>query len=77
TRATLIEVLVGLALGLIVASVLGYVLAKSRLAERLLSPYIVASQAIPVVALAPLLVIWFGPGMTTKILVAALIVFFP
>lgn len=77
TQATLIEVLVGLALGLIVASVLGYTLAKSRLAERLLSPYIVASQAIPVVALAPLLVIWFGPGMTTKILVAALIVFFP
>lgn len=77
TRATLLEVLAGLALGLIVASVLGYALAKSRLAERLLSPYIVASQAIPVVALAPLLVIWFGPGMTTKILVAALIVFFP
>lgn len=77
TRATLIEVLAGLALGLSVASVLGYTLAKSRLAERLLSPYIVASQAIPVVALAPLLVIWFGPGMTTKVLVAALIVFFP
>lgn len=77
TRATLIEVLAGLTLGLIVASVLGYALAKSRLAERLLSPYIVASQAIPVVALAPLLVIWFGPGMTTKVLVAALIVFFP
>lgn len=77
TQVTLIEVLAGLALGLVVASVLGYALAKSRVVERLIAPYIVASQAIPVVALAPLLVIWFGPGMTTKILVAALIVFFP
>jgi NitT/TauT family transport system permease protein len=77
TQTTLIEVLVGLALGLAVASVLGYTLAKSRTVERLLAPYIVASQAIPVVALAPLLVIWFGPGMVTKVLVAALIVFFP
>jgi len=74
---TLTEVLTGLALGLGVGSVLGYALAKSRTAERLLAPYIVASQAIPVVALAPLLVIWFGPGLLTKVLVAALIVFFP
>lgn len=77
TGVTLTEVLTGLALGLGVGSVLGYALAKSRTAERLLAPYIVASQAIPVVALAPLLVIWFGPGLLTKILVAALIVFFP
>jgi NitT/TauT family transport system permease protein len=77
TQTTLVEVLAGLAVGLVVASVLGYTLAKSRAVERLLAPYIVASQAIPVVALAPLLVIWFGPGMVTKVLVAALIVFFP
>lgn len=74
---TLSEVLLGLALGVVVATLLGYALAKSTPLERLLSPYIVASQAIPIVAIAPLLIIWFGPGMLSKVLVSALIVFFP
>jgi len=52
-------------------------LARSRLLERMLSPFLVSSQAIPVVAIAPLLVIWFGPGIFSKILICALIVFFP
>ena len=60
-----------------VAAGLGYLLAKSIPLERVLSPYIVASQAIPIVAIAPLLVIWFGPGMFSKVLICALIVFFP
>jgi len=74
---TLVEVLMGLTLGVFVATLLGYVLAKSPAVERLFSPYIVASQAVPVVAIAPLLVIWFGPGVFSKILICALIVFFP
>lgn len=74
---TLIEVLGGLGLGMGVALALGYALAKSPTAERLLAPYVVASQSVPTVAIAPLLVIWFGPGIFSKILVAALIVFFP
>ena len=74
---TLGEVLAGLGLGLAVALLLAYPLAKSRRIERLLSPYIVASQAVPTVAIAPLLIIWFGPGTLSKILVCALIVFFP
>ena len=74
---TLLEVLLGLLAGSLVATVLGYALARSRLIEQLISPYLVASQAIPVVAIAPLLVIWFGPGMFSKVLVCALIVFFP
>jgi NitT/TauT family transport system permease protein len=74
---TLGEVLAGLALGASVATALGYALAKSPVAERLLSPYIVASQSVPIVAIAPLLVIWFGPGLFSKVLVCALIVFFP
>jgi len=74
---TLQEVLAGLALGVITATVLGYLLAKSRSVERFLSPYIVASQSVPTVAIAPLLVIWFGPGLFSKVLVCALIVFFP
>jgi NitT/TauT family transport system permease protein len=74
---TLYEVLIGLILGSVVAMGLGYMLAKSRLMEKLLSPYLVASQAIPVVAIAPLLVIWFGPGIFSKILICSLTVFFP
>jgi NitT/TauT family transport system permease protein len=74
---TLGEVLVGLALGVVLATTLGYILAKSSTIERLLSPYIVASQAVPIVAIAPLLVIWFGPGIFSKVLICALIVFFP
>ncbi|MCS6906516.1 MAG: ABC transporter permease [Anaerolineales bacterium] len=74
---TLFEVLCGLSLGVLTATLLGYLLAKSHWFERLLSPYIVASQSIPIVAIAPLLVIWFGPGVFSKILICALIVFFP
>jgi len=74
---TLREVLGGLTLGTLVATFLGYLLAHSPLAERMLVPYIVASQSVPVVAVAPLLVIWFGTGLLSKVLVCALIVFFP
>ena len=74
---TLSEVLAGLALGVSVAFALGYLLSRSRTVERLLAPYIVASQSIPIVAIAPLLVIWFGAGAMSKIIVSALIVFFP
>lgn len=76
-QVTLKEILAGLALGTATATLLGYVLAHSPVAERLLAPYIVASQSVPTVAIAPLLVIWFGTGLLSKILVSALIVFFP
>ena len=74
---TLQEVIAGLLLGLSAATITGYLLAKSPGVERLLSPYIVASQSIPIVAIAPLMVIWLGPGLLSKILTSALIVFFP
>ncbi len=77
TAVTLVEVLAGLLVGAFAAMVTGYLVAKSRLLENLLSPYLVASQAVPLVAIAPLLVIWFGPGMFSKVLICALIVFFP
>jgi NitT/TauT family transport system permease protein len=77
TGVTLGEILAGLSLGTVIAVTLGYLLAHSPVAERLLSPYLVASQSVPVVAVAPLLVIWFGTGLLSKILVCALTVFFP
>ena len=74
---TLLEVVLGLLSGAGLAVGLGYVIAKSRLFERILSPFLVASQAVPIVAIAPLLVIWFGSGILSKVLICALIVFFP
>ncbi len=74
---TLVEIALGLLLGLTTAFVLGYLLGKHRGAERLLSPYIVASQSVPVVAVAPLLIIWLGSGLASKVLICALITFFP
>jgi NitT/TauT family transport system permease protein len=77
TVATLTEVLLGLLAGTVAAVTLGYAIAKSRLFEQLVSPYLVATQAIPIVAIAPLMVIWFGPGIFSKVLICGLIVFFP
>lgn len=74
---TLSETLAGFMLGFLSATTIGYWLAKHPLAERLIAPWLVAMQAVPIVALAPLLIIWFGFGMTSKVLVCALIVFFP
>lgn len=75
--ATLSEIILGFVAGAIVAMVVGYLLARSSLAERLLSPYIVAAQATPILALAPLLVLWLGTGLAAKVVICALIVFFP
>ncbi len=77
SSTTLLEILLGLALGLIVATSLGYFLAKSPTLDQLLSPYIVALQSFPIIALAPLLVIWIQHGESRTILVAALTLFFP
>jgi NitT/TauT family transport system permease protein len=74
---TLSEVVAGFATGAASAVVAGYLLARSRVAERLLSPYLVAAQATPILALAPLISLWFGPGPAGKIVICALIVFFP
>ncbi|MBL8116741.1 MAG: ABC transporter permease [Anaerolineae bacterium] len=77
TIATLVNVLVGLVAGLLLALTLGYAIAKTPILEDILSPIIVAIQSAPVVAYAPLLVIWFGSGPSSKIVTGALIVFFP
>ena len=74
---TLVEVGLGFGIGASLALVVGYVLARLPLAERLLSPYIVAAQATPMIVFAPVLAVWFGPGLTAKVLICALIVFFP
>ncbi len=75
--ATMVEILIGFVVGTGLALVVGYGLARSVLFERLASPYLVAAQAIPILVLAPLLVLWFGSGLLSKVVICALIVFFP
>jgi NitT/TauT family transport system permease protein len=75
--STLVEIALGLLVGMVVGLVVGYGLARSALVARVVSPYIVAAQATPILALAPLLALWFGPGLTSKVVICALIVFFP
>lgn len=74
---TLAEVLLGLTVGASAGIVTGILLARSRLAARMLSPYIVAAQATPILALAPLIALWFGTGLGSRVLICALICFFP
>jgi len=77
TLTTLVEVILGFAVGATAAILVGIALGKSVVVERVLSPYIVAAQAVPILALAPLLDIWFGGGLTARVTICALIVFFP
>ena len=67
TITTLSEIAAGFTVGATAAVLTGYLLARSRLAERLLSPYLVAAQATPVLALAPLIALWFGSGAASKV----------
>ena len=76
-RTTLIEAGYGALAGIAVAFVLGYVLVHIPLLDRALSPVIAACQAMPIVAIAPIFILWFGTGLLPKILICALIVFFP
>jgi len=77
TGTTLLEVVLGFTAGATAAVLTGVALGKSVLVERVLSPYIVAAQAVPILALAPLLGIWFGGGLLARVVICALIVFFP
>ena len=76
-RVTLKESLFGFGLGAMVALPIGYGIASSRILARALEPYLAASQAMPAVAIAPLLVLWLGYGLRTVVVLCALIVFFP
>jgi ABC-type nitrate/sulfonate/bicarbonate transport system permease component len=74
---TLSEVLLGFALAFAVAMVLGFAVAHSRILNRAIYPLLVASQTVPVIAIAPIFIIWFGYGILPKVIITALICFFP
>lgn len=74
---TMYEILAGFVLGSVAGLLLGFVIALVPLAERILYPYVVAFQTVPKVAIAPIIVIWFGYGVASKIVITATIAFFP
>src|SRR5689334_2812372 len=71
------EALTGFAIAGVAGMIVGALVARSRLVERTLYPYLVAIQTMPKIALAPLFVAWFGFGLASKVAVATLIAFFP
>lgn len=74
---TLQSTLIGYVVGSLVAVLVGALIVESDTAERMLYPYIIALQSMPKVSLAPLLLVWFGFGLTSKVVLVALICFFP
>lgn len=77
TWVTVEEALVGFAIAVLVGFAIAVVIVNWRLAERALYPYVIASQAVPIIAIAPVLVVWFGFGLLPKVIVIVLITFFP
>lgn len=77
TRVTLIEVLIGFGIALAAGLLTGIAIESSRIIERALYPLLIASQTIPMVVLAPLFLIWFGYGLMPKVLITALVAYFP
>lgn len=77
TRATLTEIVFGWILGSAFAFLLGVLLTQSSLAEAALTPYIIALQSVPKIALAPIIVVWLGYGQLSKVAIAAIVAFFP
>lgn len=76
-RTTALELLLGVVAGSLLGFLAGIALGEQPLLRRLLMPYVIASQVIPKLALAPLFVLWFGFGMTSTVVITALICFFP
>ena len=77
TGVTVLEVISGGLLGVVVGFGLGLLLFHSPILEKACYPLLITSQNVPVFAIAPLLVVWFGYGMFSKVVMAAVIVFFP
>lgn len=76
-RYTLFEIIVGFAASILIGVPLAFVIVLSKTLERIVMPMTVASQAIPKVAIAPILVVWLGFGLLPKIAISFLIAFFP
>ena len=77
TLVTLEEVVLGFVLALVSGMLLASAITLSKTIEKALYPFIIASQTVPIIVIAPMLLVWIGYGLTPKIIVVALISFFP
>ncbi|HWK96979.1 MAG TPA: ABC transporter permease [Pseudolabrys sp.] len=77
TWITALETMLGFFFAMVFGVALGAMLGKSPRLEKMLNPFIVATQVVPKVALVPLFVVWFGFGITSKVVIAAVLAFFP
>lgn len=75
--ATAVEIVVGFSFAAVLGVLSGYGLAKSSVLEKVLSPFILIFQTAPKISLAPLFVVWFGLGLASKVILIALVAFFP
>ena len=74
---TLYEALVGFLIAAVMGIMLGAVIAQFRVVEQTFYPYLVALQTLPKIAIAPLIIVWFGFGISSKVIIAATVAFFP
>lgn len=74
---TCAEIAAGFVLGCLLGLLLAVLISRSRTVEEILLPYLIANQVIPKVAIAPLFILWFGFGLTSKVVIVVLVVFFP
>ena len=74
---TLLEILLSLFFGIVLGSFFAVLISLSERLKRWIMPLLLASQSIPVFALAPILVLWFGYGISSKVIIGTIIVFFP
>ena len=77
TQITLLEIILSLIFGVLIGSIFAILVSTSNNLKRWLMPILLSSQAIPVFALAPILVLWLGYGISSKIVIGTIIVFFP
>ena len=76
-QTTLLEIILSLIFGVLIGTIFAILISTSNNLKRWLMPILLSSQAIPVFALAPILVIWLGYGISSKIVIGTIIVFFP
>ncbi|MDB5227816.1 MAG: binding-protein-dependent transport system inner rane component [Bacteroidota bacterium] len=76
-KTTLLEATIGFILGSLIGFLVGVAMAQSKLFSNVALPYVIASNAIPVIAIAPIIILWFGQGIVAKAIVSAFLCFFP
>ncbi|WP_181780137.1 ABC transporter permease [Pseudonocardia pini] len=74
---TFYETIAGFTIGIAVGTVLGFLMGRSPTLNRILGPFVITTQVVPKVALVPLFILWFGFGPSSKVMVAAMLSFFP